>query len=144
MGLVLSTSLLKAERVQTDGSTALLQGGLQMRLFLQPQAKLSPFALLGAGYGQYSDAGESGKPEKCAAPAAIAGAGVEYRFSRHVGAQVMVAYEQMQVKKNQPEGGSSSHGVWELKAGLSLAIGGPRMISSLASGGLAEAKFPAE
>lgn len=144
MGLALSASLLQGESVETGGGTALLQGGLQMRLFLHPQAKLSPFALLGGGYGQYSDTGESGKPEKGAAPVAIAGAGVEYRFSRLVGAQVVVAYEQMQVKKNQPEGGSSAHGVWELKAGLSLAIGGPRIISSLASGGLAEAKFFAE
>lgn len=139
IGFNLSTSLVKGVSGESGGGTTLLQGDLQMRLFLQPRAKLAPFVLLGAGYGEYRE-----EESSSAAPVAIAGAGLEYRFSRRLGAQVTASYEKMQVKKQLPESGGSGRGVWELKAGLVLAIGGPRMIAGPVSSGLAAAEFSAE
>lgn len=140
LGCNLSTSRVNGARGESGGGTMLLQGDLQMRLFLQPHAKIAPFFLLGAGYGEYREAGES----KSAAPIAIVGAGLEYRFSNRLGAQMTATCGRMQMKKSPAESGGRGRGVLELKAGLVLTIGGPRMITAPVSSGLAAAEFSAK
>jgi hypothetical protein len=130
---------MRWEKSVAAAPEGLLQTGLQMRLFLTPRARISPMVLAGASYGQYYtiESGSAGEEEfigKKSLPVLTLGAGVEYRISRSASAQLAVAYEKAQKPAFADNG---RPGILELKAGLTLTLGGPRPVSKASSSGLA-------
>ena len=142
IGVNIGMNQMKSRDGEFPQPASLYQTDIQMRLFLRPSARVSPFALAGMGYAQDLTASLDAETErhildKQTVPFGVLGAGVHVDISRRIGAQVALAYEHLQTGENDSGKKTKGHGVWELKAGLSFSVGEPRMITSRTGSGLA-------